>query len=229
MGKRILALVMLLLMILTYIMPFCVNNNTLLHKETDVVIEENSATIEKNIETIVSQPLPDDFENIIPTKEELEEQMNTEIRNIPNSSKKEWFMNYKNIVSNYPKELHSSTIYDSLTSEELDLLFRVVQAEIGNYSFEQKCNVVSVIFNRINHKRFPNTIFEVLIPSQFCTIRNGNIHEVTVDETTILACEYVYMFGDTTNGALFFDSNGALNYKFVFNDGAHNFYILEGE
>lgn len=229
MGKRILALVMLLLMILIYIMPFCVNNNTLLDKETDVVIEENSATIEKNIETIVSQPLPDDFENIIPTKEELEEQMNAEIRNIPNSSKKEWFMNYKNIVSNYPKELHSSTIYDSLTSEELDLLFRVVQAEIGNYSFEQKCNVVSVIFNRINHKRFPNTIFEVLIPSQFCTIRNGNIHEVTVDETTILACEYVYMFGDTTNGALFFDSNGALNYKFVFNDGAHNFYILEGE
>ena len=70
---------------------------------------------------------------------------------------------------------------------------------------------------------------EILIPSQFSTISNGSIHKVAVDETTILACEYVFMFGDTTGGALFFDSNGALNYKFVFNDGAHNFYKLKGE
>ena len=229
MKKRILALAILLLMTFLYVMPFLGHNNTSLDKEIDTITETNNATIEKNTEATVSQPTPDDFGNLTPTKEDLVEQMDIEIRNIPNNSTQEWFINYKNIVSNYPKELQALTIYDSLTSEELDLLFRVVQAEIGNYSFEQKCNVVSVIFNRINHKRFPNTIFEVLIPSQFCTIRNGNIHEVTVDETTILACEYVYMFGDTTNGALFFDSNGALNYKFVFNDGAHNFYILEGE
>lgn len=139
--------------------------------------------------------------------------------------REEYFVKYKNIVSEYEEYLDPpETIYDYYTDAEMDLLFRVVQAEIGNYSFNQKCNVVSVIFNRINSNKFPNAMSEVLVPSQFSTISNGSIHRVTVDESTILACEYVFMFGDTTGEALFFDSNGALNYKFLFNDGAHNFY-----
>ena len=134
-------------------------------------------------------------------------------------------MEYKDIVSEYEEYLDPpETIYDYYTDAELDLLFRVVQAEIGDYSFNQKCNVVSVILNRIDDSRFPNTMSGVLVPNQFSTISNGRIYNVTVDESTILACEYVFMFGDTTGGALFFDSNGALNYKFLFNDGAHNFY-----
>lgn len=117
------------------------------------------------------------------------------------------------------------TIYDYFTEEKLDLFFHVVQAEIGDeYSFEQKTHVVSVIFNRYYHERFPNTLLEILIPSQFSTISNGSYKKVDISEDTILACEYVFMIEDTTDGCLFFDSNNALNYQFVFNDGAHNFY-----
>ena len=107
------------------------------------------------------------------------------------------------------------------------MFFRVVQAEIGDgYSFEQKCNVASVVLNRIDHYRFSDEMFEILTPDQFETISNGKYKEVEVSEDTILACEYVFMFGDTTNSALFFDSNNTLNYKFLFYDGAHNFYTL---
>lgn len=34
---------------------------------------------------------------------------------------------------------------------------------------------------------------------------------------------------DTADGCLFFDSNNTLNYKYVFFDGAHNFYTLVEE
>lgn len=65
---------------------------------------------------------------------------------------------------------------------------------------------------------------EILTGDQFQPISDGRYKNVEVSEDTILACEYVFIFGDTTNGCLFFDSNGKLNYQFVKNDGAHNFY-----
>lgn len=146
--------------------------------------------------------------------------------NSMNLSKEEWFKQYKSLTEEYGDILGKpETIYDNFTQQELNLLFKVVQAEIGSeYSFEQKCNVVSVIYNRLKDYRFGNTINEILVGHQFSTISSGAIYKVTIDERTVLACEYVYLFGDTTNGALFFDSNGRLNYKFLFNDGAHNFY-----
>ena len=36
--------------------------------------------------------------------------------------------------------------------------------------------------------------------------------------------KYAFEIEDTTDACLFFDSNNTLNYEFVFNDGAHNFY-----
>ena len=224
--KRILALLILLVMIGFMIMPILITNgeSKQIKEQEDntyiVEITESSkmliATSEPVIEKISEQ---NQIENIT---QEMQAKM-AEIETIEN--KQEYFLAYKNIVFEYSEWFDPpETIYNYYTSEELDLLFRVVQAEIGNYSFEQKCNVVSVIFNRLNNEIFPNTMSEILVANQFCTIRNGSIHKVTVDETTILACEYVFMFGDTTGGALFFDSNGALNYKFIFHDGAHNFY-----
>lgn len=223
--KRILALIILLVMIGFMIMPILITNDEskqIKEQEDDTIVEtiESSKMLISASEPIIEKiSEQNQIENIT---QEMQAKM-AEIETIKN--KQEYFLAYKNIVFEYSEWFDPpETIYNYYTSEELDLLFRVVQAEIGNYSFEQKCNVVSVIFNRLNNEKFPNTMSEILVANQFCTIRNGSIHKVTVDETTILACEYVFMFGDTTGGALFFDSNGALNYKFVFNDGAHNFY-----
>ena len=104
--------------------------------------------------------------------------------------KEKWFIKRKKLIEKYSDVYDPpETIYHFYSKEELDLLFRVVQAEIGDYNFEQRCNVVSVIFNRINHNEFPDTMFEVLTADQFATISNGRIYEVTVDDTTKLACE----------------------------------------
>lgn len=139
----------------------------------------------------------------------------------------EWYIEYKEFIDSHSDKYDSpETIYDCFTDAELDLLFRVVQAEIGDYSFEQRVNVANVIYNRIFHEKFGDTMNEVLISSQFATIENGRTKRIGTDEITILACEYAFEFPDTTNGALFFDSNGYLNYEFICNDGAHNFYKL---
>lgn len=143
--------------------------------------------------------------------------------------KREWYLKYKAFIEKSEYEDNPETIYDYFNKQELDLLFRVVQAEIGDYSFDQKVNVANVILNRVNHERFGESLSSVLIPSQFSTISNGRINKVKVSEDTILACEYAFLFADTTNGALFFDSDGTLNYPKIGEDGAHNFYCLKEE
>lgn len=157
--------------------------------------------------------------------------MDKEMKEIEPLNGKEWFIAYKNIVSKYAYIIDQpEALYDYFTDEELDLLFHVVQAEVGDeFTFEQKVNVANVIFNRLEHERFPNKLFEILTEEQFQPIADGRYMEVKVSEDTILACEYAYMFPDTTNGSLFFDSNNTLKYEFVMNDGAHNFYKLKGE
>ncbi len=155
------------------------------------------------------------------------ENMNKELQEINNiENLKERFISYKCLIENYSYILDTpETIYDYYTDKELEMLFGVVQAEVGDeYTFEQKVNVASIIFNRIEHEDFPDEIYNVLSEDQFQPISDGRYKEVEVSETTILACEYSFIFGDTTNGCLFFDSNGKLNYEFVKNDGAHNLY-----
>lgn len=147
------------------------------------------------------------------------------------SDNKEYFIAYKEIVDKYSYIIDPpETIYDYFTEKELNLLFHVVQAEVGDeYSFEQKVNVANVIFNRLEHEKFPDTLSEILVYDQFSTIADGRYKRVDVSDDTILACEYAFIFQDTTNSNLFFDSNNTLKYQFVMNDGAHNFYTLKGE
>jgi spore germination cell wall hydrolase CwlJ-like protein len=220
--KRILAILILSLMIVSFVAPFLGVNTV--KNQTDVAAQEESTEQTKEDKEEIQEVVKEEKSELEIAQEEYDEKLAN--LNSMNLSKEEWFKQYKILIEEYSNILgKSKTIYDNFTRQELDLLFRVVQAEIGSeYSFEQKCNVVSVIYNRINDYRFGNTINEILVGHQFSTINSGAIYKVVVDERTVLACEYVYLFGDTTNGALFFDSNGRLNYKFLFNDGAHNFY-----
>lgn len=216
--KRLVALLILIFMVFSSTLPFLIKNDS-----GNIEIEE--ITQEQKPRIIVIKIIKSDVEIATENaQKELEE-----INNI--SDKKEWFVAYKNIIDKYSYILDPpETIYDYYTDEELDMFFRVVQAEIGDeYTFEQKCNVAGTILNRIEHYKFSNKMLEVLSPDQFCTVKNGSYKNVKVSEDTILACEYVFMIEDTTDGCLFFDNNKALNYEFVFNDGAHNFYKLKQE
>ena len=192
-------------------------------KTESVAVQVAAKPTEINIENFIEeQPVSINFE-IDKAIEEMNQKM-AEIESI--EDKKEWFISYKNIIDEYSYIIDPpETIYDCFTEKELDLLFRVVQAEVGDeYSFEQKVNVASVIFNRLKHERFPDNLTEILVFDQFSPISDGRYEKVNITENTILACEYAFMIEDTADGCLFFDSDETLNYKPVFKDGAHNFY-----
>ena len=116
-------------------------------------------TIRKNTETVNKLILPN--ENIVKcnknTREVVNEcneiisdnadliqveinKMQQDLKDIESiSDRKEWFIAYKNIIANYPDLDAHETIYDYYTQDELNMLFRVVQAEIGDeYTFAHK-------------------------------------------------------------------------------------------
>lgn len=139
-----------------------------------------------------------------------------------------WYMEFEELMSNSNDPMES--IYDYYSDEELILLFRVVEAEVGDLGgFDERCNVASVILNRIDSEKFANTLLEILTKKQFSTISNGRYKKVIVSDETIAACEFVFQFGDTTNGALFFESGNNNIHDayatYMFKDAAgHKFY-----
>lgn len=219
MKKKIVAVVLLAFMLVSLIMPFLANASNKHEPEIKevplvfVTAKPETQEVEiletKSLEQIAMDSFYDEMESL------------SDI-----TDKREWFIKYKAITEKYADIVDPpESIYDCFTEEELDLLFKVVQAEIGDSDdFIQKVNIASVIFNRLKHERFPDVLAEILVYDQFSPISDGRYEEVDVTEDTILACEYAFIIEDTTDGCLFFDSNETLNYKHVFEDGAHNFY-----
>ncbi len=166
------------------------------------------------------------------------EEYKEEIRRISIiDNKKEWFIKYKDIQSKYKGLLETeiSTIYDYFTEIELNVLFNVVQAEIGGGTFESKLNVVSVIFNRYNIEKEEKDVNLVNILEknsngiyQFSVVADNRYKLVEPDEDTILACEYVFDIGSTTDAIWFntkeLNSWASRNREFVMCDEYHNFY-----
>ena len=222
--KVLLLLVATALISIPFVAPIMGQNND----KTEISVQENIDTTNE----IIKETELSEIEKLNNEVDTAIENMNVEMAEIESiENKKEWFIAYKEIVDRYSYILDPPEgIYDYYTDEELDMFFRVVQAEIGDeYTFEQKCNVASVILNRIDHYKFSDKMLEILTPRQFETVKNGSYKKSKVSEDTILACEYAFEIEDTTDGCLFFDSNKTLNYEFVFNDGAHNFYKLKQE
>lgn len=206
----------------------CMGKNKESISETEIIesIETTQAIV---VEETKPKMTPEEYKKRLMdlTYEKINKDMDS-IDYLKDKNLEQWFKSYKQIIKNYSDILDPpETIYDVFSPDELDLLFRVVHAEIGDeWTFEQKVNVASVIYNRVESKYFGDSLTKVLIPGQFSTISNGAYHN-TPSEKTIAACEYAYEIENTVGDCLYFDSNGALSQynklEWVFNDGAHNF------
>ena len=136
----------------------------------------------------------------------------------------EWFIAYKDLIKEYSEWVDPpETIYDYYTEDEVYLMQRCIETETFEQDFNSKVNVASVILNRIASEEFANSVSEIIVKGQFAFVRKD------ISEDTVLALEYAFMIGDTTDGALYFHSNpktetfnGA---EFIFTDDAgHHFY-----
>lgn len=227
MKKRIASILILFAVVLSCIIPICINANS--HKGTVIKTE----MIEMKSEVVVGKErvLAVEVKNV-DTIKIIVEQMQGELLNIEHiTDKREWFIKYKNIINKYSYVLDPpETIYDCYSDEEVEILHRIVEAECEGLDFERKVNVANVIFNRINSEQYQNTVEEVVFqtnPVQFSPTVDGRYYSVKPQSDTLLAIEYAYMFPDTTDGALNFEAvwSDTLSYLTpTINDGKHKFY-----
>lgn len=138
----------------------------------------------------------------------------------------DWFKSYKVIIKKYAYLFDvPETIYDYYSDDEIYLMQRVVETECYGQDFISKCNVASVVLNRINSGNiFGNTVCEVITkPNQFAYDREN------ISESTCLAVEYAFEIADTTRGCIAFRSDKKVDswygWEYVFTDEAgHHFY-----
>ena len=113
---------------------------------------------------------------------------------------------YVEIQKEQEQEEHSETeketfvsLYDQLTSKEIELIELTVQHEVGSFSKEYRRLVAGIIRNRLESPIFPNTISEVLLaPGQFT---DGHYEGVIVDEQTKEAVKEVFSAENSIHSA----------------------------
>ncbi|MCM1160488.1 MAG: cell wall hydrolase [Roseburia sp.] len=104
--------------------------------------------------------------------------------------------------------LERKKLYD-LNNTDYNNLLRIVEAEAGGEGEEGKLLVANVIFNRVNSRKFPNTVTEVVFQSsggktQFAPTRDGRFYSVRVTEETVRAVDRAIYGEDISGGALYF-------------------------
>lgn len=187
------------------------------------IIEIKAIPIEETTEVIhtqTPQSTLDPYETAI-----LNMQLDMEeIKSI--EDKKEWFLAYKDVLFKYKKWIDlPETVFDCFTSKEVDLILKAVETECYDQNFESKCNVASVIFNRIEIKgEFGDSVEEIITrPKQFAYGRD------IITEDTILAVMYAWEIEDTTYGCVAFRSKSKpekwrkWERQFI-DDAGHGFY-----
>lgn len=141
-------------------------------------------------------------------------------------------------LSEEPQEdLHKNNTSNTynISNKEREILLRITEAEATGASIKARENVASVILNRVDSKKFPNTVKEVVFQKkQFSPISDGRYNKVKITEETIQAVDNVLNNG-TTNDALFFCNYkdvkslstqkwfNNLSYQFK-DDSGHSFY-----
>lgn len=78
---------------------------------------------------------------------------------------------------------------------DVQLLARLINAETGSSSEQAQIAVASVVMNRVNSEKFPDTIFEVIYQrGQYSPTWNGSINKTPSDQA-VKSAIYVYQNG----------------------------------
>lgn len=203
--KRILALLVLILIGFGFLLPIFSFESCAMEQE---VIEE--------VEEVSAREL-----SLIHMNKEMDA-----ISHLKETDKLEWYKLYRNIVCKYRNILDPPlTVFDFYTEDEINLICRTVETECYGQSFESKCMVASVIFNRIESEEYSSNVEEVITsPYQFSYWRTA------ITEDTLYAVMYAFEIIDMTDGSLAFHSNekterfAGRDYVFTDEMSEHHFY-----
>lgn len=197
--------------------------------ELEVTIENSEIDFVNSNNNLTEENISDDID----ISEQKLNEYNAKLSEIKSDDVYSWYIKYKELNTEYCEYIEKEkTIYDVYDEDELELLFRIVETEVRDEEhFISKVNVANVIFNRLNSSDFPDSLKGILTQkNQFSGYKSGIYKKVKVSNMTIAACEYAFLFGDTTYNALYFDSThgkswAAKNREYIFTDEiGHNFY-----
>lgn len=136
------------------------------------------------------------------------------------------------------KKKNKNAFRIELSEKDLNHLYRLVQSEVGNMDEKSKMLVASVVLNRVNNKRFPNTVSGVVLQKigrtyQFSPVAPGKrFWTCTVSESTKKAVDKVLKNGDYSKGALYFVAKAYTtkgswfdrNLKWILKHGGQDYY-----
>lgn len=95
-----------------------------------------------------------------------------------------------------------------ISDEEIEMLCYVVQAEVGNCSYEHKMWVTRTVINRVISDRFPDNVHDVLTQqNQYSSIKNYyNKTNQPNNDTVSAVNETLKTERDFSNGSIYFYS-----------------------
>ncbi len=103
-----------------------------------------------------------------------------------------------------PKKPEIPGLRLQLTSEQIELLAKVVQGEAGGEIYEGQVAVAAVVINRVKDERFPNTLEGVIYePWAFEAVMNGWFNQSPRQQVYNATLDALRGW-DPTGGALFF-------------------------
>lgn len=123
----------------------------------------------------------------------------------------------------------------TLTAEEREVLYRIVEAEAGGEGYRGKLLVANVILNRVASPEFPDTVKQVVFADrQFSPVSDGRYYQVNVASETRQAVDRALQGENIAQGALYFMAKAQAapsaaawfdsSLTWLFRYGCHDFY-----
>ncbi len=107
-------------------------------------------------------------------------------------------------------------IPETYSPAEKDLLARLVNAEAKGESYEGKVAVATVVLNRVESERFPDTVSEVINDkNQFSPVSNGSINQAATEESIDAVNEAIALQEEEGTEATFFYNPDLTNDKWI--------------
>ena len=210
------------------------------------------ATLQSDLQSQIdiTKSLEKDKENLLIVNSDLADKYNTELLNGINKSfncieplrlydKQAYIIAYLNIIEDL--EDPPEQPQDVMSADEYDMFCRIVEAEIGNGNFDEKCAVASAIINRYDSEIFPDSWMECFMQKsngvyQFSSVGDGRYKNVNVTFSTRNAIAYSFMIEDMAQGCTYFRSGSDDTWhdtsdklEQVFEDSKHVYFRLKEE
>jgi len=224
-------LILLFCIILYFIASSMYNRNKLISKELEITeLKSDVLTLDQNTAIEYEEHIITKIGN---TKLEIQiklMQLDIDILN----EDIERYKTEKAALIEFERDYYISN-YD-ITTEEMEILYRIVEAEATGYGFEEKLNVACVILNRVKSDYFTNSIKSVVFQDrQFSPIDDGRYWEVAITNSTIEAVNKALRTDYNAMGALYFMNKAASDKSnvswfereltYLFTDGSgHSFW-----